>query len=944
MSNYSEDDRIKMQEIKNILKSLENLGVSIVNVQNYVDKGIPMDVPFVQISLDNLVNKCGKVLVSEYIRESIRNREKGEIISYDVKHQTLFKGERTERVVCDDDDRESAWGHYCQFLLNSGFTNIDEIKTSAINILEMMKQDTLPGNPIRGAVIGNVQSGKTANMEALISLAADNGWNFFVILTGLTTNLMEQTRDRMLGDLRRDVNDPHDPLIYNWEKLDPLIKAKDFLQTYDINFNSNTCYICHAQKNIVHLNNVIQCLDRIPQKERIHLLVIDDESDQASVDSNKKDAIRRSTINQKIINLVYNYTHSTTKDAVKTCNHSFGSVNYLGYTATPYANLLNEPTGLYPENFITGLSPSSLYMGLKEYYGDGEDGGLREHATVIDDDIGKIIKRRSEKPIVLPESLKDSIAWFYCCVAILKLRKFGKPVSMLINVDVQVKEHVKMNNAVRQYILEEGDELRKRCKKVYSEQTARLTVEQFKDILPEYGDDVEGLVIRDYPDYSEIESRIESLINNGLTYIAIDENKQYVYSPDTIHDCVDNGSDESIPIEGAGKDYTNRIIYPNKKNNPVILKETPAFLVIGGQTLSRGLTIEGLVSTYFIRKTATADTCLQMARWFGFRNGYELLPRIWMDSITYRAFCALAVINEALFQEIKKYNLDGIDPKDYYAKIRDVPAACMLKSLTSSNKCKASSKTYKNSGFRAKDKYPTKFFNDVNKLQYNVQITEELLANYEGVPSETGSSIIFHDIPFKEIVEYLSKLKRPVEDSTINSFDPFMDWLKHYDPKTITNCNIILYGTEKQSSDLVEPVRTFCGKYRINKVQRSRQADNIEKDIIRFKTVRDKKSLLLDLDLKECEKMLENEPGSYKKLIKGDPTVRCQVRKNLEMGKTATLSITTIGIDNNPANGYVYDIIAPSIFVPGDVESEFDFNKTPYVHMMETGDDSPTHS
>ncbi len=932
-----------MHEIKQVVKACKIFGFDIQTLQRYVDDGAPLNNMMIQKGIDTLINNYGKALVSEFIKEAIRNQERGQWITYDVEHQTLFKGKRTERVS-DDDDPETAWGHYYKFLSDAGFTNIEEVKASAINILEMMKQDTAMNSPVRGAVIGNVQSGKTANMEALISMAADNGWNFFVILTGLTTNLMEQTRDRMLGDLRRNVNDPQDPLIYNWEKIDPLVKAKDFLGTYDINFNSHNCYICHAQKNSTHLKNVIQGLDSIPQKEKIHLLVIDDESDQASVDSSKKGAIRRSTINQQIINLIYNKTSSSKTDAITENRRSFGSVNYVGYTATPYANLLNEPTGLYPEDFITGLTPSTLYMGLKEYYGDGEENGLGKYATIIDDNIGKIIKKNTETPIVLPESLKDSIAWFYCCTAVLKYRRYGKPVSMLINVDVKVKEHIRMNIAIREYILHNQNDLIDRCRKVYAEQTVCLSLERFRDILPEYGEGVDGLEIQDYPDYSEVEGLIKKLIGNGLTHIAIDENKKCVYSPDIIHDCVDNGSGESIPMEETGHGYTSRIIYPSKKDNADILIETPAFLVIGGQTLSRGLTIEGLVSTYFIRKTATADTCLQMARWFGFRRGYELLPRIWMDSVTYKAFSALAVINQALFQEIKKYNVDGVDPKDYYAKIRDVPAACMLKSLTSTNKSKASSKTYKNGGFRAKDKYPTKFFNNREKLEYNLKLTEKLIADYEGERSVSGSSIIFRKVPFDRVVRYLSNLKRPIEDSTVNSFDPFLDWLKGYDPETITDCNIILYGTESQSPHLVEPDRVFCGKYKINKVQRSRQIDNVGEDIIRFKTVRDKKSLLIDLDLEECKKILESEPGSFNELTKGDPTVRCQVRRSLKMDKTAALSITTIGVDNDPQNGYVYDIVAPSIFIPGDVESDFDFEKTPYVHMMETNDDSSTHS
>ena len=111
MPNYSEEDRIKMYEIKQVVKSFETFGVDILALQKYVDDEIPLDQPAYQIPMDNIMNKHGKTLVSEFIKEAIRNREKGESVSYDVKHQTLYKGKRTKRVS-DDDDCETAWGQY----------------------------------------------------------------------------------------------------------------------------------------------------------------------------------------------------------------------------------------------------------------------------------------------------------------------------------------------------------------------------------------------------------------------------------------------------------------------------------------------------------------------------------------------------------------------------------------------------------------------------------------------------------------------------------------------------------------------------------------------------------------------------------------------------------------------------------------------------------------
>lgn len=931
MSNYSDEERSKIPLIKSTLDTLNQLfSLDFNSVLSSVESGTPLDNQTANGSLDALVEKVGKDLLLKYLGEAIDYQKKSENIAYEVNLNTLFKGERGKCFI--DDDPSTAWGHYKALLENSNFSNIEELKASSKNVIEMMKKATKVNEPVCGQVIGNVQSGKTAHMEALISMAADNGWNFFVVLTGLTDNLMEQTMNRMLGDLRPSENDLDDPLRFRWHYLNPRKGASDFLIKNDISLHFGDCYIYHAEKNPSQLSNVISSLNKIPQKNKVHLIVIDDESDQASVDSSKPSSFDRSTINRLILYLVENKSPEG-----KPYGNSFGSVNYIGYTATPYANLLNESTGLYPKDFITSLNPSSLYMGLKQFYGDGQDEGLGTHVTIIDNDIAKIIsKKKSDLPLIIPDSLKDSIAWFYCCVATLKHWNFGKPVSMLINVDVKTVEHKRMNDSVMSYILNERDDLIQRCSDVYKVQTESLPKTKFQSILPEYGEGIDGLVIRDYPDYSVIEPIIRRLVSNGLTHIKeIREgsDKKHIYTPDTIHDCVDNGKGKNIDLESLDYEYTSRIIYPTKKNHPDVLKQTPAFIVIGGQTLSRGLTLEGLVSTYYIRKTTTADTLLQMARWFGFRVGYELLPRIWMDETTYKTFCDLSIINDSLFREIRRYQSEGLDPNDYYARIRDVPATGMLKSLTSPSKSKQMIKTYKNGGFVAKDKYFTRFYNVKESLQSNIESTERLLESCGRTPeqSPTGSSLIFRNVDFRLVESYLNSLVRPKdgEENNINSFGSFLDWLSKYDKSTLEYCNIVLYGTEKESRDLIKPTRTFCGKYDIHMVQR----DYIDHDgeVLTFKTVRDKKSLLLDLDMKKCEEILKDDPVRLESLRKGSPDERCRIREQLNMQKTATLVITTIGRDRQ--NGYVEDIVSPTIFLPKQVKSDYDFERSPYVHM-----------
>lgn len=160
------------------------------------------------------------------------------------------------------------------------------------------------------------------------------------------------------------------------------------------------------------------------------------------------------------------------------------------------------------------------------------------------------------------------------------------------------------------------------------------------DFITQYRNYANMSSIYDYPAFEELREHIEHLISSGLSSLQMDSDKRIEYSTG-IHLCIDNSDNNND---------NSRLIYPNDNEIPC---DAPAFLVIGGNTLSRGLTIEGLISTYFLRPAGCADTLMQMGRWFGYRKGYELIPRIWLSMRVRDQFRFIAEMDQKLRNEIK---------------------------------------------------------------------------------------------------------------------------------------------------------------------------------------------------------------------------------------------------------------------------------------------------
>ena len=286
---------------------------------------------------------------------------------------------------------KSSWQLYRKKLLEEKQFKpdiVNEIEKTTLRILNRLHFSTDKNKPVKGAVIGNVQSGKTANMAALMAMAADWGWNLFIVLSGTIDNLREQTQMRLFSDLHCHGN-------INWRALHHLSLHSvigERAQDLDFNERASDRYFTVCLKNSTQLKKLLEWTQKTPAKQKqMRILLIDDECDQAGINTADIQSGERRRINGLICDIVNG----------NTCSHipsqeQFQAMNYVGYTATPYANLLNESESgsMYPRSFISTLSVSKEYFGPQQIFGvtSGEYQGMNIVRTIAEDDLNLLKK------------------------------------------------------------------------------------------------------------------------------------------------------------------------------------------------------------------------------------------------------------------------------------------------------------------------------------------------------------------------------------------------------------------------------------------------------------------------------------------------------------------------------------------------------------------------
>lgn len=615
------------------------------------------------------------------------------------------------------------------------------------NILGLLKDPETPGDwDRRGLVIGHVQSGKTANYIGLISKAADAGYRFIIVIAGIHNNLRKQTQQRIdEGFIGRNGETKQLTGVGKVRKRRafpiPLTNtASDFSKKFA---SANTAdlkaydrpVILVIKKNVTTLSNVYSWLkelnaDQDGRISSIPMLLIDDEADNASINTNKPD-IDPTRTNAEIRRLL--------KLFKKSC--------FVGYTATPFANIFINPDDeeemlgddLFPKDFIYCLDAPTNYFGAQKVFIDEE---ISEKTVKTINDAEDYIPLSHKKYFEIPDlppTAKQAIDVFILSRAIRCARKQdNRHCSMMINVSRFVDIQKQIRDHTSHYLSQIKNAIRYNYKKPVNEALRNSDISRLKDVFD-----------REFRDCPETWENVQLLLLD-----ASDEMKTYL---------INSKSDETLDYEKYERSG-----------------DALTAVAVGGLSLSRGLTLEGLTVSYMYRNTKMYDTLMQMGRWFGYRPGYEDLCRIYLSEDSKGWYAHIAEATEDLRQQIKQMRRDGFSPKDFGLYVRAHPDALIVTAL---NKMRhAEKRTFKVSyDGQLKETYILPSAEDIRRKNITEMISfYKTLRTRFGEPAESKivckGSVFWRKIPLEHVMEFMGGFR--FHRSLQGTKDAFLSYAK----------------------------------------------------------------------------------------------------------------------------------------------------------------------
>lgn len=628
-----------------------------------------------------------------------------------LKEPAVVVGDRERQWYGGPGQSPMYWGEFFKKVKASLPADVadramEDIDNTTSRILDLAGAPGWSTIRTKGLVLGYVQSGKTTNFMGLMAKAADCGYRLFIVLSGITDNLRSQTQERVEEMLLGDHPE-------RWYML------TDLEQDFSVSGNAANLLndpskrmIAVVKKNGFRLRRLNDWIDSAGSEvaKGLPIMVIDDESDQASLDVGRNGHTTR--ING-LIGQIIRHPRSA----------------YVAYTATPFANLLTEPTryeNLYPDDFIVEMKKPDGYFGPERLFGrdslPGENPQEQSKAMgldvirIIDDVEAAMAKPPAGKgavyswtPTVTP-ALSDAVAWFLLATAARRARSGeNRHSTMLIHTSMLSEAHNRMKVPIEEHV----DALRQ---SVSADSDVQRQLEQLWNR----------------------EAAAVSAASMGLNAVTWGQVKAQL--PAVLDECrviVDNYTS------------TDRLYY--KKDEPSTV------IVIGGNTLSRGLTLEGLVSSYFVRAASAYDTLLQMGRWFGYRRGYEDLPRIWMPEELAGWFQDLATVEEEVRREIRAFGPE-LKPKDVGVRIRVHP------SMTITSAAKMRGAVDAAIDYSLKREQTIVFeHRDVGWLRNNINATRDLLTDARAGALEDdrydAGRFLVRGVPTDRILEFFAQYK-----------------------------------------------------------------------------------------------------------------------------------------------------------------------------------------
>lgn len=649
--------------------------------------------------------------------------EREEVIA--ALHASLFVRINRGHYVKEDDhapwymaakaeNPSKFWDRYRLYLQREKHWNgdtINELDKTTDEIMDLLgNPDQGDGFLRRGLCIGDVQSGKTSTYIGLINKAADAHYRVIILLTGTIEKLRRQTQQRIdegfIGldsyafTLERDtvkvgvgaIDESTSGWAVTSTTSDFNAATANKVVGQLANINSPVIFVLKKNKSVLEkLEHWLRFYNANKSTKKIDLpmLLIDDEADNASVNTKVDDVTAINKGIRKLLGL-------------------FEQANYVGFTATPYANVFIDPDSeeemlnhdLFPRDFIYALEAPSNYIGARTIFSEDAPCGYMLESNDDCEYALPIAHKKEDTLQFIPESLKEALAAFFIANAVRDLRGDNKAHrTMMINISRFIAVQNQITRAVDGYVRDWkreihnyyllGDEALQYesfsfIKKVYDRYFRHFSSDpEFAHLKHFTWEQIQAVL---YPAISRIEVRT---INGGNAPKNLDY-ERYEKAPD---------------------DIGLRLI------------------AVGGLSLSRGLTLEGLCTSYFYRNSSMYDTLMQMGRWFGYRGNYQDLCKIWMPELSMAWYTYISEATDELRAEVGRMQNENMTPKDFGLAVRSDIQGLLV---TARNKMR-SARDYETVVNFSGEVVETKYVHSEKDILYrNYEETVAFLLNMQG--------------------------------------------------------------------------------------------------------------------------------------------------------------------------------------------------------------------
>ena len=691
------------------------------------------------------------------------------------------------------------WNRYKEYLQNKNWNNIDGLDKVTDDIINLIGNPKSEEFDCRGLVMGDVQSGKTATYTAICNKAIDAGYDIVIILAGTKNDLRRQTQERLDKDLiGQDTGASEFKPIgvgltsYSKEHNNDIERhiasittvADDFKGNQSLNLgNPKRTLLVVTKKNVYSLNNIIDDLRLANQpdlqssdKLNYSLLLIDDEADNASINTKSNN---KKKVNNQSEETVIDFDNITAINrSIRELLVLFKKSTYVGISATPFANIFINPEDLkakavgqvinndkqiivekivnqdlFPKDFIRLLEAPTNYIGAEKIFKTDS-----ECAYMIVNN--KSINEEEATLTVLNEDMKDAICYFILANAILEAQNSSlKHRTMLINFSHKKDDHKQLKSEVEAFLK--------------------------TDIINKEKDRFEKLF------KEEIENK------NIKTTLNIDDFfKKTMLSLE-------------VKVINSDKDAESFIDYYNKYREKGFRG-----IAIGGYSFSRGMTLEGLCTTYLDRNSKAYDTLLQMGRWFGYRDGYKEICRVWMPKEMKESYEEITKAVSELKDDIRKMNSDNKKPDEVVMKIRQSKGMELYVTAISKQGI-AKSVEIGETDFNGK-LIETAYLN-INDIGKNEELIKQFINGLEQQPiklekeSRTGG-YIWKNISKSKIIDIATAFK--IDNSSRGKFnnEKIVDYINKY---TNDNWDVVVVNQKINKEDSTTYKDFKCGEIKL---------------------------------------------------------------------------------------------------------------------------------